>query len=226
MSSAKGKILRLLAGALLRRVRVSAAEDVAPGFRRITLQGDLPAPAPGSKVQLLLPSDDVRTYSPIATGEAGAFQLLGFTRAGGPGARWCAEVAVGAELSLAGPQRSLDPADGPLIVVGDETGVGVAAAFARARPGRVQAVLQGAAPEALRDAAASVGLKPAHLAERGATAEVVEAVVAARAREPSARVLLTGGSELLLAVRSGLKDRGVKDVGAKTYWVPGREGLD
>jgi NADPH-dependent ferric siderophore reductase len=225
MSSVKGKLLRL-GSALLRRATVVECTDVGTGFRRITLRGDAPRPAPGSKLQLLLPSDDVRTYSPIAAHETGELMLLGWKHAGGPGARWIAEVALGSEVHFAGPQRSLELPSGPVVIVGDETSVGVAAGYAVARPGQVHAILQGASAEELRTAAESVGLRPAYVGARGDTNALIEAVVAAHASSVSVSLGLTGGAELVGAVRAALRARGIRSVKTKAYWVPGKCGLD
>jgi NADPH-dependent ferric siderophore reductase len=225
MSSVKGKFLRF-GSALLSRANVVACADVGADFRRITMRGKAARVAPGTKVQLLLPTDDVRTYSPIASREAGEFVLLAWKHAGGPGARWVAEVAVGSEVHFAGPQPSLALPKGPVVIVGDETSVGVAASYEAERPGQVQAILQAQRPEELRSAAESVGLRPAHVAARDDASGLVEAVVAAHARAPQATLGLTGGSELVVAVRDALRARGIRNVKTKAYWIPGRTGLD
>lgn len=226
MSSAKGKLLRLFGTPFLRRARVVEAENVGSGFRRITLRSDAPKPAPGTKVQLLLPSDDVRTYTPVAARDDGLMVLLGWMHAGGPGTRWISEVAVGDEVRFAGPQRSLELPEGPVIMVGDETSVAVAASFAAERVGQVSAVLEGSSPEGLRCAAESLGLRPEHVAARGDTDSLVEAVVAAHTASPRATVALTGGSALITAVRAALRARGIGNIKTKAYWVPGKVGLD
>jgi NADPH-dependent ferric siderophore reductase len=225
MSSVKGKLLRLGA-ALLGRASVTECAEVGGEFRRITLGGAATRPAPGTKLQLLLPSDDVRTYTPIASGDNGAMVLLAWKHAGGPGARWASEVVVGSQVHFAGPQRSLDLPKGPVVIVGDETSVAVAASYAAERPGQVHAILEGRSPEALRSAADSVGLRPAHVAARGDVNGLVEAIVSAHASSPSATVGLTGGSELIVAVRAGLRSRGIRSIKTKAYWIPGKTGLD
>jgi len=225
MSSVKGKMLRF-GSALLSRASVVACADAGAGFRRITLRGKAPRPAPGTKLQVLLPTDDVRTYSPIASREDGEIVLLGWKHAGGPGARWVAEVAVGSEVHFAGPQRSLDLPKGPVVIVGDETSVGIAASYAAERPGQVQAILQGLWPEELRTAAESVGLRPMHVAARDDIGGLVEAIVAARASSPQATLGLTGGSELIVSVREALRARGIRNIKTKAYWIPGKTGLD
>jgi NADPH-dependent ferric siderophore reductase len=221
--STKGKLVRLLGGAMLHRARVATAEDVG-GFRLVGLRGDVPKPGAGTKLQILLPSDDMRTYTPIATAEGAT--LLGWKHAGGPGARWLSELQPGSEARFVGPQRSLELPAGPLVVVGDETSVAVAASFEVERPGRIVAVFQATDVNDARAAAQRVGLGLATVVERGDVAATVDAVAAARANEPGAVVALTGGSELVLAVRSALRARGIENVKTKTYWIPGKRGLD
>lgn len=223
MSSAKGKLVRLLGGAFLHRANVAAAEDVG-GFRRVVLRGDVPKPAAGTKLQILLPSDDMRTYTPIASPDG--VVLLGWKHASGPGARWISEVQPGAELRFVGPQRSLELPAEPIVIVGDETSVAVAASFEAERPGQVTAVFQAIAADDVRAAAARVGLRPVTIVARGDTTATVDAVASAHAASPRAIVALTGGSELVIAVRSALRARGITNVKTKTYWVPGKSGLD
>lgn len=223
MSSAKGKIVRWIGGAFLNHATVAEVEDVG-GFRRLVLRGDVPKPGAGTKFQILLPSDDMRTYSPIASKEG--VVLLGWKHAGGPGARWLADTKIGTEVRFVGPQRSLELPSGPAIIVGDETSVAVAASFAAERPGQVHAVFQAGSIDDVRAAAERVGLDEATIVRREDVAGTTDAVVAARAKTPNAVVGLTGGSELVLAVRAALRARGLHDIKTKTYWIPGKRGLD
>jgi len=224
MSSAKGKIVRWLGGAFLQHASVAEAEDVG-GFRWLALRGDVRKPSAGTKFQLLLPSDDMRTYSPIASSDG--VVLLGWKHAGGPGARWLADAKTGTAVRFVGPQRSLELPAGPVIVVGDETSVAVAASFEAERPGQVHAVFQAGSVDDVRLAAARVGLCQVTVVPRGDVAASVDAVVDVRARVPNAVVGLTGGSELVLAVRAGLRARGINNsIKTKTYWIAGKRGLD
>ena len=223
MSSAKGKLVRILGGRFLNRASIASVEDV-DGFRHVVLHGDVPKPAAGTKLQLLLPSDDMRTYTPIAM--PGGVALLGWTHGSGPGARWLCEVQVGAEIRFVGPQRSLELPAGPVIVVGDETSVAMGASFEVERPGQVTSVFQAGVVDGLRAAAESVGLRPVAIVPRGDTAATVDAVASAHAASPGAVVALTGGSELVVAVRHALRARGITNIKTKTYWVPGKRGLD
>ncbi len=222
MASMKARLVRLLSG-LLTPATVAAAEDIG-GFRRLLLHGDFPKLRAGTKIQVLLPSDEVRTYSPIPSTEG--FVLLGWKHAGGPGARWMSQAKVGDALRFVGPQRSLELGEGPVILVGDETSVAVASAFEAERPGQVQAIFQVGALDAVQAAARAMGLRQAAVLARDAEDAVVSAVLAAREAAPGATLALTGGSELVIGVRNALRARGIRGVKTKPYWIPGRAGLD
>lgn len=223
MPSTKGKILRLLSGMLLRRATVASAERVG-GFCRLTLRGPVPPFRGGMRVQVLLASDDTRTYTPIASTEG--MMLLGWQAAGGPGARWLGRVAAGDEVSFLGPQRSLELEPGRLVLVGDETSVGLAASFEAERPGQVRAIIQADGGDGTRAAAASAGLAEVEVVARGDHAAAAEAAIAQLAAAPAACVALTGGSDLVVAVRRILRAAGVGNIKTKPYWVPGKTGLD
>lgn len=222
MSSTKGKIARFMSG-LLKRATIGEVEDIG-GFRRVTLRCELPAFSGGTKVQILLPSDDMRTYTPVRA--PAGMVLLGWTHAGGPGSHWLKQARVGEELPFFGPQRSLELASGPAVLVGDETSVAAAASLQLDRPGQVHAVIASDAASDVRGAAASIGLHDVELVPRGNTAEVRRAVERCLSIWPGATVALTGGSELVLGVRSALRQSGVRNIKTKTYWIPGKAGLD
>lgn len=225
--SMKAKMLRALGGVLLKEARIIAAENVSEGFRRLVLRGENVAPPePGAKLQILVSEDEVRTYTPIASGEE--FVLLGWRHAGGPGAAWIGAATVGEVIRFVGPQRSLVLPAGPVIVVGDETSVAVAASFEVARPGKVRGIFSVREPDATRAAAQTVGLAPdrVHASPSKDLDTVVDAVVAARAAHADAVVALTGAAELVIAARAALRARGVDNLKTKTYWIPGRAGLD
>lgn len=223
MSSVKGRIVRLVSALATKRANVVSVQQIG-GFQRLLLRCDVQKFSAGTKVQVLLPSDDMRTYTPIPTSEG--MVLLAWRHAGGPGARWISNARPLDELLLVGPQRSLELDAGPTVLVGDETSVGVAAAFAAERPGQIHAVIQTDAGPDVRAAAASVGLHQVSVMARGDTASTVEVVVAKLSTFPNAVVALTGGSELVVGVRDALRGAGVRNIKTKTYWIPGRTGLD
>jgi len=222
MASTKGKLLRLFSAFGLERATVDSLQEIG-SFRRMYLRCDVKAFSAGAKVQLLLPSDDTRTYTPIPA--PGGMALLGWKHGDGPGSRWLDQVRVGDELPIVGPQRSLELGAGPVVLIGDETSVAVAAAFAMQRPGQVHTVIQSDAALDVREAAASVGLQQVDIVTRGDTGATVRAV-AARLSTSNPVVALTGGSELIVGVRDALRHAGVRSIRTKTYWIPGRTGLD
>lgn len=224
MSSMKGKLARLLGSAVLTSARVVTVDVVGQSFRKLRLSSDAPTPQAGTKIQLLLPSDDMRTYSPIAA--EGGMVLLASTQAGGPGARWMAQVQSGDELRFFRPQPSLALRAGPVIIVGDETSLAVAAAFEAERSGQVHAVFAANSVDDVQAAVAAVGLRNAAVMPREKIDDIIEAVFAAQSATPEAIVALTGGSELIVALRTQLRARGVQNIKTKSYWVPGRCGLD
>ena len=222
--SIKGKMLRALSG-FLTEARVVKAEDVGSQFRRVVLHAEKPIPSvePGTKVQVLLPSDEVRTYSPIPSAEG--LLLLAYRNAPGPGGAWARSVTAGDVVHFVGPQKSLLLPPGPVVMVGDETSVAVTAAFEAAEPGRVlRAVFEARDVEAVREAAHSVGLRDVHVSARGDHEAISESAAGAGSSETI--IGLTGGSELVVGVRAQLREKGRPAVVTKTYWSPGRAGLD
>ncbi len=222
--STKGKLVRLLANAVLKRAIVVDVQKIG-GFQRLLLQcDDVQSFSAGTKVQLLLPSDDMRTYTPIPS--ADGMVLLAWKHIDGPGAFWMSNAKMGEELWFIGPQHSLAVNAGPVIIIGDETSIAVAAAFEAERPGQIQAVIQADAISDVRDAARSVGLHQMDIIPRGDITSTVYTVGAKLSTSPNALVALTGGSELVVSVRDALRRAGVQNIKTKAYWVPGKTGLD
>src|SRR5262249_31616167 len=154
MSSLKGKFLRF-GSALLRRAKGGARAQAGSRFSRLPLHTAAPRASARRTPQLLFATGSVGAPRPTRPppDRGRGVVLLGWTQAGGPGARWIAEVTVGSEVHFAGPQRSLALPKGPVVIVGDETSVGVAASYAAERAEDVHAILQGSSPDALRSAA-------------------------------------------------------------------------
>ena len=224
MALTKGKIIRLLASAILKRATVSSVQDIG-GFRLLQLRTDVASFAAGTKLQLLLPSDGMRTYTPIG-GARASLMLLGWTHAGGPGADWVSKVSVGEEVRFVGPQRSLEVAPGPMILVGDETSVAVAAAFSAERPSQVHAIIQTDFTEATREAAKIMHIGSLEVVPRGDNTTTVERITSKLKSLSNATVVLTGCSESVIAIRAALRLAGIRDVKTKPYWIPGKRGLD
>jgi NADPH-dependent ferric siderophore reductase len=224
--STKGRLLRLFSG-LLNEATVISVTEPSPAFRLIQLQtpaGKLSA-QPGDKVQLLLPSDDVRTYTPVEWNADGTARLLVYLHDDTPGPRWARQVTVGQRVHFAGPQRSLTMPSGELTLIGDETSLAVAASYVRSRPGQVRCIFEIAAEVALDGALRELQLTDAIVVRRPAGTPP-GAALSSQLPTTGGAVGLTGGADVIKLTRDALRARGVKEIKTKAYWVEGRVGLD
>jgi ferric-chelate reductase (NADPH) len=235
MASPKAFIQGLIGNVLFRDATVTRTEAVSPHFRHLVLTGpELQGVTwtPGDKVQLFLPSIGTRAYTPFRwDARTGETELLVYLHGEGPGVRWARAVRQGDAIKVFGPRASLSVGDAspPVLVVGDETSVGLA--LARGSSGRT--VLEVTDPAETRGVLDVLGLgNSAVLVERrqgdGHHEALVDAVAAALRAQPGARLVLSGRAGGIQAVRRGLKVRGVNamDARAKAYWAPGKTGLD
>jgi len=119
-----------------RSARVLEIEDVGDAFRIVTLGGEALRGAgwsPGDKIQIQLGGWTQRTYTPMGwDADGGRTRILAYLFAGGPGAQWARAVRNGDDCIVFGPRKSVRLAQRPsaVIVFGDETSLGLAAALA------------------------------------------------------------------------------------------------
>ncbi len=227
MASAKGMLLSAIGKLVLRGTTVGAVTELAPSLRAITLESadlrDLAWTA-GDKIQVLLSSLDVRTYTPIEW-TAGATTLVIYDHGDSPGASWSRRAKVGDPCRFVGPQRSLHRTPKPAVVFGDETSIGVVAALAR-EP-NLSAVLEVSSPAHVTAAFAALGTKAnidcvartpgdAHLAE----------CASKLAEHRGAELMLTGRAQSIRALQAKLRSSGVRSEANKAYWSVGKTGLD
>lgn len=236
MASGKGILLGALGGLLLRDAAVRSVRDVAACFRAVELAGPGLRGCtfqPGDKIQVLLPSREVRTFTPLRwDGEAGTTELLIYHHAATPGGAWIRGLAAGDICRFVGPQRSLRlPSQGPVVLFGDETSCAVALALTAAMPGREFAcVLESSGEAAIRtalgDRVAHAALVPREPGEAHMPALVRE-LQAALARSPGASLLLTGRAQAIQGVRAACKAQVLPaPAGTRAYWSLGKAGLD
>lgn len=223
----------------MRRAQVVAVEDVGPAFRIVTLGGDSLRNAdwqPGDKLQVQLGGWVQRTYTPLEwDADSGRTRILVQLHGHAPGAQWARSVRVDDPCVVFGPRRSIDLARraSPVVLFGDETSFGLAAALIGTRPPvspwmffEVASVAQ--AQPALR----RLGLGTARLSTRrddGAHLhELEDKLRATLEAQPAAQVVLTGKADSIQPMRQLLGQLGVgaRRFQAKAYWKPGKTGLD
>lgn len=231
MSSGKGRILKFLGGLLLTQATVRDVIELGPAFRLVHAVGPAKSIAgwqPGDKIQVLLPSDDVRTYTPITWGEDGVFSLLVYVRDSSAASAWARGLARDQVLKFVGPQRSLKMPEGNIVLVGDETSIAVAAAYEAARPSQSTTILELGETVDVAAALAATGLSSAKLVRRTAgnshDGALIDAVIAAKGT--AATVGITGSGSLIQRVRAGIRTAGINDAKVKAYWIEGKVGLD
>lgn len=194
----------------------------------------------GDKIRVRVESRTLRTYTPTAWDcVAGTAQFVAHMPGNGPGSRWCAVTAPGADCQFLGPARSLrvDQLTAPPIFVGDETSIGLVAAWRNARAG--------IEPAATIFEVGCIADAKAALAHHGTTGGIfvgratngahretlAEHFVAARRAHPDAPVCLSGCAQTIAVLRrvakGALRDAPLAPTSlVKAYWDERRSGLD
>jgi NADPH-dependent ferric siderophore reductase len=235
MASAKALLGKVLGPLVFRAATVTRVRALAPRFLSVRIEGDALRGAsfePGDKVQVFIPEIGMRTYSPIDWDTMkGAFELIVFAReASTPSVTWARSLAEGTVVNLFGPRRSLRvPAAAPVVLVGDETSVGVARALRASSPGALRVVLEADDAAEVTVVARDAGLR-AEVVERTPGGAHFPALAAAIVREaqasPGAGVYLTGSAITIQAVQRTLRARQIRPAATRPYWSPGKIGLD
>jgi len=237
-SGAQSRLSRMLVNLLMKRARVVAAETLAERYRLITLEGpalERVAWIAGQKVQIAMGSAFVtRTYTPIEwNASAGRACILGYAHGDGPGSAWVLGVRPGDECDVFGPRSSLDVRHlpGPLVLLGDETSIGLAFALVQQDPARlVTCGFEVDDVDACRQVAARLGLEDAMIFAKSADGTHLGAMAAMMSPRAQAGMafVLTGKAGTIQALRQDLKRHGVPAarVATKAYWAPGKVGLD
>ncbi|NVB81565.1 MAG: siderophore-interacting protein [Kofleriaceae bacterium] len=236
MSSVKGLLLDAVGRFALRDAKVVAVREVGPVMRAIELTGEKLRAVdwvPGDKIQILLPSKDVRTYTPTRwDSRAGTTEILAYHHGTSPGSAWSRATAVGDTVRFVGPQRSLRRASSSkhAILFGDETSFGVACALAGVDATTLHGVLEVTSRGEAEPVVTACGAHVDLVERRAADAhldEVTQRLVALLAAHPGAELLMTGRAQSIQAVRARLRDSGVRPRDqSKPYWSVGKAGLD
>lgn len=227
-----GRVTRALLRWLMRSARVAAVETLSPHFRLVELDGEALgniAWTAGQKIQVAMGSGlSARTYTPMSwDADRGKTRILTFAHGEGPGSRWACGLRQGDTCQLFGPRRSLDLSGikSPVILFGDETSFGLAAAL----PDAIH-VFEASDVEESRLVLETIDLRQATLIARtdndahlaDAEAEML------RLAASGAHAVLTGKASSIQRVSRALKAAGIVSsrVTTKAYWAPGKTGLD
>ncbi|MET0387760.1 MAG: siderophore-interacting protein, partial [Polyangiales bacterium] len=149
--------------------------DVSPHFRRLRISSDAlrtsSSVSAGDKVQIMVPESGPRTYSPFAHDVTrSSVDLLAYVHDDGATARWLRAAARGGELLIFGPRGSLalGTLAGPVVLFGDETSYGAAAALRGARTAgdSLAFVFECSDPDESATALRDVGIEPHALVRR------------------------------------------------------------
>lgn len=211
--------------------------DIGSAFRIITLGGDglrHVAWTPGDKLQVQLGGWVQRTYTPIDWDPvAGRTRILVCLHAGGPGTQWARMVRKGDDCILFGPRKSIQPvplsASASVIVFGDETALGLAAAL---NGPATHVLLEVASVDQATPVLRHLGLDRAHACARvdgDAHLALLETRLASLLMtDPGAEIILAGRAAGIQHMTRFLRQA---EVGAgrrqsKAYWAPGKKGLD
>lgn len=231
-------LTRVVLGLFTKQATVTEVRALDERFHLVTLQGPALQGArweAGQKVQIMLGSALVaRTYTPLEWDpQAGRTRLLVYAHGNSLASDWVRALNVGDEVQVFGPRASLDIGRiaGPVVVLGDETSIGLTYAIQQQYPQRaLLALLEVNARANSAAVLAQLGVGTVELFERredGEHLRELEQHLAALS-ETDATFVLTGKAASIQTLRRALKNLGVPGarLPTKAYWAPGKRGLD
>jgi len=231
-----GRFTRLLKQWMLDLTTVVQIQSLAEGFRLITLQFDNPklrSWTAGDKVQIVMGKGlSARTYTPFNwDARERRFDILVYLHdSGGPGSDWAHSVRSGEQYSLLGPRKSLaaPKTEGPVMLIGDESCFGLAAAFKDQQ--LLRCLFEVDDLNRAQQVLAQLGLASATLVQRavGDTHWEQMGQQMPGLDQTESHYMLAGKASSIQRARRWLKNHGVSNqrMHAKAYWAPGKKGLD
>ena len=222
----------------MRPARVDAIKTLSPHFRLVDLEGEAlrnVAWTAGQKIQVSMGAGlSARTYTPMSwDADSGRTRLLTFAHGDGPGSRWARDLSEGDSCQFFGPRRSLDLSglELPVVLFGDETSFGLAAALRECPQGAGAVhVFEASDIAEARQVLEAIGLGHATLIARSADDAHLASAEAdlLRLAASGAHFVLTGKAASIQRVSRALKAAGVVSSRLKTkaYWAQGKTGLD
>lgn len=240
MASFQARIRDRFSRLVFPEMAVDSVRDVSAHFRQVRVSAPslrAASVSPGDKLQIMIIESGPRTYSPFSHDPAaGTVELLAYVHGDNPSSAWIRNLVSGAVFRAFGPRGSLPLASlsGPVVLFGDETSFGVAAALSKARgpSDGLSFVFECTNPVEARSVLAELGLTSCEVVAREpalAHARAVDAGIrAALTRHAGAHLVLTGHAQMIQAVRASLKTDSPKYASqkVKAYWADGKRGLD
>lgn len=240
MSSIKTALFDVAQKAFFRAARVTRIHSWGERLVGLELQGAAlqgVAWTPGDKIQMRVADSELRTYTPVLWDSArGRTELLIHLHGDAPGARKIRQLSPDDTVHFFGPRGSLSLApEEPAVLFGDETSLGVAAAFQTSRHAATRRhwVFEVDEPAPCQAALAHRGLADATLVVKRSDGahfpEMLAAAIEALRKTPDATRVFTGRAKSIQLLRKGLQQNGSKASGrvaVKAYWAPGKAGLD
>ena len=236
MTSAKAFIGNVLGQFFFHNVTVTRVREPAARFRWVELEGASlrgETCEAGDKVQVFLPDEGMRTYTPLAwDSQKGTVAFLVYLHGAGPGAEWGRQVKAGDPVRFFGPRRSLKLGEGsgPVVLFGDETSLGVAWSLRADGKREVLPVFEVSQRAEVAPVLRELGLEGTDVERQPGEAhlpEVHERLRAALERTPGAQLVMTGRAQAIQTVKAHFKTAGASPSGKnKAYWAPGKKGLD
>jgi ferric-chelate reductase (NADPH) len=219
-----------------RIAEVQEVQEIGPAYRLITLSGDVLRDihwTPGDKIQIQLGGWKQRTYTPIDwDSKNGRTRILIYLHGDGPGTEWARALHKGKTCIVFGPRKSVRLAApaAPVILFGDETTLGLAAALRR--QSSVQMLFEVSSIADTMPALQQLHLDDAHVCERHDNDEhlsnMQEQLAGLLLAQPGADIVLTGKASSIQHMSRLLRQR--KLAGGrrqtKAYWATGKSGLD
>jgi NADPH-dependent ferric siderophore reductase len=227
---------RALYRLFMHEVVVAAVETLAPQFRLIDLSSESLRSAPGiagQKLQVALGSAfTTRTYTPMGL-EGGRIRVLAYMHGKGPASAWGSSVRPGDICHVYGPRQSLDLSivSGTLLMIGDETSMGLSSAVAAQRPDiAIHHLFEVDAAGAAGAVLDRMGISNAEIQRKridNGHLDTMEERIAAFARK-DAHFVLTGKASTIQRLHHALRRIGVPTarIRTKAHWAPGKTGLD
>ncbi|NGZ85399.1 siderophore-interacting protein [Duganella sp. SAP-35] len=233
----------MLEGAMLklftRGAQVLGIEDIGGAFRLVTLEGEAlrnVAWTPGDKIQIQLGGWTQRTYTPMGwDADNGRTRILVHLHGDAPGTRWARALRVGDQCIVFGPRKSVRLSGPPstVIVFGDETSLGLAAALSHQLSApTVIGLFEVSSPADAARAAERLDLNGvalcARLEDDRHFAELEQRMTALLREHPAAELVLTGRAGAIQHISRLLRQHGVASERrtSKAYWAPGKSGMD